>query len=194
MNSWRRLIGQALQLRPSRNRQFKGGTPPWEAQGWVDYTVPYGGRGLLFAQRVERRSSLEETKVLLRRLEKRLQDSYDPPLCNDTSAGRILRDQWVKGRGRPIVIRRREVVMTRVKTRIRVAPDGMLTGRAPGFPAGEHDAEIILLDDGEPVTNSPVATLLARVRAIQEEVARLPVLDARDPDEIIGYNKHGHFD
>ncbi|HEY3909333.1 MAG TPA: hypothetical protein VGM07_05520 [Stellaceae bacterium] len=84
--------------------------------------------------------------------------------------------------------------MTMVKTRIRVTPDGMLSGRAPGFPAGEHDAEITLLDDGEPVTNPPAETLLARVRAIQEEVARLPVLDARDPDEIIGYNKRGHFD
>jgi hypothetical protein len=83
--------------------------------------------------------------------------------------------------------------MTKVKTRIRVAPDGRLTGRAPGFPAGEHDAEITLLDDGEPVTNPPMETLLARVRAIQEQVARLPVLDARDPDEIIGYNKRGHF-
>ncbi len=83
--------------------------------------------------------------------------------------------------------------MTKVKTRIRVASDGRLTGRAPGFPAGEPDAEITLLDDGEPVTNPPMETLLARVRAIQEQVARLPVLDARDPDEIIGYNKRGHF-
>jgi hypothetical protein len=84
--------------------------------------------------------------------------------------------------------------MTRVKTRIRVTPDGMFTGRAPGFPAGEHDAEITLLDDGESVATSPTETLLARVRAIQAEVARLPVLDARDPDEIIGYNDRGHFD
>jgi hypothetical protein len=103
-----RFIGHALQFTPSQNRQFKGGTPPWEAQGWVDYTVRYGGRGLLFAQSVERRSSLEETKIARRRLEKRFQDSYDPPLCNDTSAGRILRDQWIERRGRPVVIRRRE--------------------------------------------------------------------------------------
>jgi antitoxin VapB len=34
-------------------------------------------------------------------------------------------------------------------------------------------------------------------RAIQEivdEVKKLPVLDDRTPDEIIGYNEHGHFD
>jgi hypothetical protein len=32
------------------------------------------------------------------------------------------------------------------------------------------------------------------VRAIQEEMAQLPVLDQRNPDEIIGYNQRGHFD
>lgn len=36
--------------------------------------------------------------------------------------------------------------------------------------------------------------LLARVRAIQAEVAQLPVLDTRSPEEIIGYNERGHFD
>jgi antitoxin VapB len=29
---------------------------------------------------------------------------------------------------------------------------------------------------------------------IVERVKRLPVLDDRSPDEIIGYNEHGHFD
>jgi antitoxin VapB len=29
---------------------------------------------------------------------------------------------------------------------------------------------------------------------IVERVKRMPVLDDRSPDEIIGYNKHGHFD
>ena len=33
-----------------------------------------------------------------------------------------------------------------------------------------------------------------RVRAIQEEMAQLPVLDERSPEEIIGYNGRGHFD
>jgi hypothetical protein len=78
--------------------------------------------------------------------------------------------------------------------RILVAPDGTLTGQAPGLPAGEHDSEIMLIDRARTVAHRDVDSLLARVRAIQAEVARLPVLDARDPDEIIGYNKHGHFD
>jgi antitoxin VapB len=29
------------------------------------------------------------------------------------------------------------------------------------------------------------------IREIQREVAELPVLDAREPDEIIGYDEHG---
>jgi antitoxin VapB len=31
----------------------------------------------------------------------------------------------------------------------------------------------------------------AEVRHIQERVARLPVLDRRTPDEIVGYDEHG---
>lgn len=31
----------------------------------------------------------------------------------------------------------------------------------------------------------------AEVRRIQERLARLPVLDARTPDEILGYDDHG---
>jgi antitoxin VapB len=31
----------------------------------------------------------------------------------------------------------------------------------------------------------------AEVRRIQERVARLPVLDARSPDDIVGYDEHG---
>ena len=30
-----------------------------------------------------------------------------------------------------------------------------------------------------------------RLKRIQERVARLPVLDSRTPDEIIGYDRHG---
>jgi hypothetical protein len=37
--------------------------------------------------------------------------------------------------------------MTIVKAHIRIAPDGTLTGKAAGLPAGEHDAEITLLVD-----------------------------------------------
>jgi hypothetical protein len=84
--------------------------------------------------------------------------------------------------------------MTTVKTRIHVAPDGSLTGRASGLPPGEHEAEIALMDTSEGATRMDADTLLARVRGIQEEVARLPVLDSRSADEIIGYNERGHFD
>jgi hypothetical protein len=84
--------------------------------------------------------------------------------------------------------------MTKIKTRILIAPDGTLTGRAAGLPAGEHEAEIQLLENAEAPAARDVDTLLAQVRAIQAEVARLPVYDSRSPDEIIGYNERGHFD
>jgi hypothetical protein len=84
--------------------------------------------------------------------------------------------------------------MTTVKTRIRVAPDGTLSGRVRGLPPGEHEAEIALIDFDKGEARLDADTLLARVRAIQKEIAQLPVLDERSPDEIIGYNERGHFD
>ena len=84
--------------------------------------------------------------------------------------------------------------MLRIRTRIHVAPDGTLAGQATGLPAGEHEAEIALVNHAEPTDRPEIAALLARVRAIQSEVARLPVLDDRSPEEILGYNHHGHFD
>ena len=81
--------------------------------------------------------------------------------------------------------------MDKVQTRIRVAPDGTLTGRAVGLPAGEHDAEIALLDTVGGAPKADAKELLARVRAIQAEVARLPVFDRRSPEEIIGYDERG---
>lgn len=33
-----------------------------------------------------------------------------------------------------------------------------------------------------------------RIQAIVDDVKRLPVLDNRSPDEILGYNEHGLFD
>lgn len=194
MKSWQRLVGEALKFTISENRQFKGATPPWEAQGWVDYTVPYKGRGLLFAQRVERRPTIEETKMALKRFEKRLQDRYNPPLCNDTDAGRLLRKEWIAKRGIPLVIGKRVTAMMKVKACIQIAPDGSLTGRVSGLPAGEHRVELMLVGNPEPPVRLDADILLARVRAIQREVARFPVLDRRSPDEIIGYNKQGHFD
>jgi hypothetical protein len=84
--------------------------------------------------------------------------------------------------------------LTTFRTRIRIAPNGAVTGWAPGLPVGEHEAEVMLIDSPEPVARSQVDTLLARVRAIQHEVARLPVLDGRSPDQIVGYNERGQFD
>jgi hypothetical protein len=107
LSSWPRYIGDALNVTMRRNQQFKGGTPPWEAQGWIDYTVAYNRRGLLFAQRVQRLESADATKKALRYLERKFQDRYDPPLCNDTVAGRKLRDIWVTKYGSPAVIKKR---------------------------------------------------------------------------------------
>ena len=84
--------------------------------------------------------------------------------------------------------------MRAIKTRISIGPDGDISGRAGGLPTGEHDAQIILLDGPSPPVRDEMEDLLARVRAIQAELARLPVLDDRSPDEIIGYNPSGHFD
>ena len=84
--------------------------------------------------------------------------------------------------------------MTTIKTRIRIAADGTISGRAPGLPLGEHDAEIQLLENAQTPATRDADTLLAHVRAIQAEVARLPVLDDRSPEQIIGYNEHGHLD
>ena len=38
---------------------------------------------------------------------------------------------------------------------------------------------------------SPQDRLLAELRAIRERVARLPELDSRSDEEIIGYDEHG---
>ncbi len=84
--------------------------------------------------------------------------------------------------------------MTMIKARIRIAPDGTLSGRVVGLPAGEHNAEISVLEGPAASPRRDVADLLARVRAIQAEMARLPVRDNRSPEEIIGYNECGHFD
>ncbi|HEX4321105.1 MAG TPA: type II toxin-antitoxin system VapB family antitoxin [Acidobacteriaceae bacterium] len=35
---------------------------------------------------------------------------------------------------------------------------------------------------------------IARIEKISDWLTNLPVLDSRTPDEIIGYNEHGHFD
>ena len=78
-----------------------------------------------------------------------------------------------------------------IHARIRIAPDGTITGSAPGATPGEHEAAIIL----QAPACSPASQdeAIAAVRAIQEAVARLPVLDERPADEIIGYDENGLF-
>lgn len=83
--------------------------------------------------------------------------------------------------------------MTVVKARINIGADGSLSGRVAGLPPGEHEAEISVMDAPEPA-EFDVNALLVRIRAIQDEIARLTVLDCRSPDEIIGYNDVGHLD
>jgi len=54
--------------------------------------------------------------------------------------------------------------------------------------------KLFVVDRAAPITRSDAKVLLAHVRAIQEEMARLPVVDDRTADQIIGYNERGHFD
>jgi antitoxin VapB len=46
----------------------------------------------------------------------------------------------------------------------------------------------------KPPRRQSSAEFSRRIDEIVERVKRLPVLDDRTPDEIIGYNEHGHFD
>lgn len=80
--------------------------------------------------------------------------------------------------------------MNQIRTRLHIAADGTISGRAPGeVPPGDHDAEIILRATHKPRPLPPDA--VARVHALQERLARLPVLDARTPDELLGYGEDG---
>jgi hypothetical protein len=90
--------------------------------------------------------------------------------------------------------KRSRLLMTTIKIRIHVEPDGTLSGKARGLPVGDHDAEVVVRESAQLAPSPNADTLFARVRAIQDEVARLPVLDRRSPEEIIGYNERGHFD
>jgi hypothetical protein len=79
--------------------------------------------------------------------------------------------------------------MNVIHTRLHVAPDGTVTGHVPDtVPPGEHDADIVLHPVVGAVDESQVRVT---IRALQEELARLPVLDARPADEIRGYDETG---
>jgi hypothetical protein len=80
--------------------------------------------------------------------------------------------------------------MTTIHARIHVSSDGKITGQAPpGLPAGEHDAAIDIGSQGK----LDLASVTPQVRAIQDRIARLPVLDTRSDDEILGYTASGTF-
>jgi hypothetical protein len=82
---WPCMVGDALSEKIfGKKLKYKGGTPPWEANGWLEYTPPYG---LLFAQRIEPRDVLHAK-------ERELITRYDPPMCNDGATGRMLAKQW----------------------------------------------------------------------------------------------------
>jgi hypothetical protein len=81
--------------------------------------------------------------------------------------------------------------MNIIRTRVHVLADGSLIGHAPGALAGEHDAEIVLHPISKPPLSEPA---IQAIQALQDELARLPVLDPRTPDEILGYNGAGLFD
>jgi hypothetical protein len=116
LNSWPYHIGGALKNDMiSKNQQFAGSTPPWEAKGWLKYLVPYGGRGLLFARRGTDRAMLsperlqDEKRALIQR-ETYFIVRYQPPLNNDrySKAGLNLKASWIAERGPPTRIWRRK--------------------------------------------------------------------------------------
>lgn len=83
--------------------------------------------------------------------------------------------------------------MHHLRIRLRVAEDGTITGHVPdGTPAGEHDAEVILRPPRRAF--SPPTVARETIRALQDELARLPVLDPRTPEQLLGYNGGGLFD
>jgi len=45
-----------------------------------------------------------------------------------------------------------------------------------------------------PVPKKSKEEIIAAIEEITARLAKLPVLDTRTADEIIGYNEHGHFD
>jgi hypothetical protein len=81
--------------------------------------------------------------------------------------------------------------MGTIRTRIRVSADGEISGRAPPeIPVGEHEVTVVLDETAQPVD---VPALNRRVREIQDRLARLPLLDARTDEEILGYGEHATF-
>lgn len=76
--------------------------------------------------------------------------------------------------------------MTVIVTRLTVAPDGTISAAAL-LPAGEHAASIEVEDRPTRRDQSPeaVAARLARMDRIVREIAAMPILDPRSPDDIM---------
>ena len=73
-------------------------------------------------------------------------------------------------------------------------PETDRLARALAAATGESLTEAIrraLKDRLERETHRARAGIGAEVRRIQERLARLPVLDRRSADEIVGYDEHG---
>jgi antitoxin VapB len=73
-------------------------------------------------------------------------------------------------------------------------PETDRLARALAAATGESLTEAIrraLQDRLERESGRPRQNLAAEIRRIQERVARLPVLDPRPAEEILGYDEHG---
>lgn len=68
-----------------------------------------------------------------------------------------------------------------------------LTGK-PITEALNDSLDLSLLRQSAIQTPTAKEELWAKIQEIQREFAALPDRDTRTPDEIIGYNEHGHFD
>jgi hypothetical protein len=62
----------------------------------------------------------------------------------------------------------------------------------PNIEASRVRVMIFLPEDVSPAATPPdTLSLRERLRRIADHCAALPVLDARSPDEILGYDEHG---
>jgi antitoxin VapB len=86
--------------------------------------------------------------------------------------------------------------MLAMELRIEDPEIGDLVGRLSDWTGETPDeaVHLALKERLDRLVADDKASYVARVRAITSRVAVLPVLDPREPDDIIGYNEHGLFD
>ena len=78
------------------------------------------------------------------------------------------------------------------RTKIRVGEDGTIVAHAGGaLPPGEHEGTVTVADRPSRRRGAPNPRLVARMRALAADLARVPDLDSRPADEILGYDEHG---